>query len=180
MDGPSLRDSAMTGLVLGFFASSWFGGAQERPPDPWRTPLIVGTVASLVVAVGGGVYAWRNWSSSSALGESGAMWRFIIIVWAEVIIAALGAAVLIVRRHTAYLAPWICLVVGLHFLPMAPVLENPSLLLLGGLLIAVAAVTVLVSRRTPIAPSAVTGLCAGLTLLGFATRGLLTASGWSV
>jgi hypothetical protein len=26
------HDAAMTTLILGFFASSWFGWAQERPP----------------------------------------------------------------------------------------------------------------------------------------------------
>jgi len=34
MDMP-LRDAAMTALILGFFASSWFGWAQERPPAAW-------------------------------------------------------------------------------------------------------------------------------------------------
>jgi hypothetical protein len=178
MDGPTVRDSAMIGLVLGFFASSWFGWAQERPPGSWRTPLIVGAALSLAVAVGGGVYAWRNWSASSALGESGAMWRFSVIVWAEFIIAAIGCAVLALRRCAAYFAPWVCLVVGLHFLPMAPVFETPSLLLLGVLLIAVAVIAVAVSRRTAIAPSAITGVCAGLILLSFAARGVLIAGDW--
>jgi hypothetical protein len=31
MDMP-LRDAAMAALILGFFASCWFGWAQERPP----------------------------------------------------------------------------------------------------------------------------------------------------
>jgi hypothetical protein len=38
------RDSAMTALILGFFASCWFGWAQERPPASWRGPLIAGAV----------------------------------------------------------------------------------------------------------------------------------------
>jgi hypothetical protein len=79
MDGPTVRDSAMIGLVL-VFASSWFGWVQERPPGQRRVPLTVGAALSLAIAAGGGVYAWRNWSGSSALDESGAMWRFIIIV----------------------------------------------------------------------------------------------------
>jgi hypothetical protein len=40
---------------------------------------------------------------------------------------------------------------------------------LGALLTAVAVVAVLVSRRTGVAPSAITGAGAGMALLGFAT-----------
>jgi hypothetical protein len=52
MDMP-LRDAAMTALILGFFASSWFGWAQERPPAAWRSPLIAGMVLSLAVSAAG-------------------------------------------------------------------------------------------------------------------------------
>jgi hypothetical protein len=86
--------------------------------------------------------------------------------------------VLALRRRAAYLAPWVCLVVGFHFLPMAPVLEIPSLLLLGVLLIAVAVIAVVVCHRAAIAPSAITGVCAGLILLSFAARGVLIAGDW--
>jgi hypothetical protein len=41
-----LRDTAATAAVFGFFASSWFGWAQEAPPRAWRKPLIVGAVVS--------------------------------------------------------------------------------------------------------------------------------------
>jgi hypothetical protein len=61
------RYGAMSALILGFFASSWFGWAQEKPPPGWRSPLIVGMVLSLIVAAVGAVCAWRNWSSGSAL-----------------------------------------------------------------------------------------------------------------
>jgi hypothetical protein len=32
----------MTALILGFFASSWFGWAQENPPEASRPFLIAG------------------------------------------------------------------------------------------------------------------------------------------
>jgi hypothetical protein len=56
MGQQSLRDSAMTALILEFFASSWFGWAQEHPPEGWRWPLAAGSVASLAVAAIGGIY----------------------------------------------------------------------------------------------------------------------------
>jgi RsiW-degrading membrane proteinase PrsW (M82 family) len=123
----SVRDAAMTALILGFFASTWFGWAQE---------------------------------GSSALGAPGAMRRYGIFVGVEFGVAALGAAMLIRRGHTRNLAPWVCLVVGVHFWPLAPVLRNPSLFLLGGLLVVVAVAAVIVGRRTGLAPSAVTGAAA--------------------
>jgi hypothetical protein len=126
-----LRDSAMSALILGFFASTWLGWAQERPPAGWRGPLIVGSIVSILVAVAGGVLAWRNWFGPSALDEPGAMTRFGIIVGIEFGLAALGAAVLAVRGRSAYTAVWICLVVGVHFWPLAPLLADPSLLVLG-------------------------------------------------
>jgi hypothetical protein len=169
------RDSAMFALILGFFASSWFGWAQERPPPAWRSPLIVGAVLSLVVAVVGAVFAWRNWSGGSALSEPGAMRQYGIIVGMEFGIAAVGAAGIALWRRPEYLAAWICLVVGVHFWPLAPVLKSPSLIVLGALLTVVAVAAVLVSRRTGVAPSAITGVGAGVALLGFAIWGAVSA-----
>lgn len=162
------RDSAMTVLILGFFASCWFGWAQERPPARWRLPLIVGAVLSLLVAAGGGIFAWRNWSAASALSEPDAMRRYLIIVGTEFAVAAAGAAVILLGKHRDYLAPWICLVVGVHFWPMAPVFDSTLLVVLGALLTVVAVAAVLVGRRTALAPSAVTGAAAGACLLGAA------------
>jgi hypothetical protein len=162
------RDGAMSALILGFFASSWFGWAQEKPPPGWRSPLIVGTVLSLIVAAVGAVCAWRNWSSGSALSEPGAMRQYGIIVGVEFGAAAAGAAVISLCGRGEYIAAWVCLVVGVHFWPMAPVLKSPSLVALGVLLAVVAVAAVVVSRRTGVVPSAVTGAGAGAALLGFA------------
>jgi hypothetical protein len=169
------RDAAMTALVLGFFASAWFGWAQENPPSSWRLALIVGGVLSVVVAVFGATLAWRSWSAGSALSEPGAMRSYGIIVGIEFGIAAVGAVVLAALGHSEYLSVWICLVVGVHFWPMAPVLKNPSLIPLGVLMAAVALMAFLVSRRTSLAPSAITGAGSGVVLLGFAIGGAVSA-----
>lgn len=83
-------------------------------------------------------------------------------------VAAIGAAVLLLLRRAGHLAPWICLVVGMHFYPMAPVLENADLYLLGTLLTAVALVSPVVAARRELPASAVTGAGAGPLLLVFA------------
>lgn len=126
----------------------------------WRPGLIAGAVVSLLVAAVGGVYAWRNWSDASALGAPGAMRRYGIIVGVEFAVAGAGAAALSLRRdrrYARYLAPWICLVVGVHFWSLAPVLANPLLYPLGTVLTLIAVAAVLASRRTEVAPSAMTG-----------------------
>jgi hypothetical protein len=171
------RDNAMTALILGFFASSWFGWAQERPPAAWRPLLIAGAVLSIAVAVVGAVLAWQNWSGGSALGEPGAMRQYGIIVGVEFAVAAAGAAGIALWGHSEYIPPWICLVVGVHFVPMAPVLENRSLIALGVLLVAIAVAAVVVAGRTNLAPSALTGAAAGVALLGYATWGAAAAIG---
>ena len=52
-----LRDSAMTTAILSFFASAWFGWAQERPPAAWKAPLITVSIQArpFEVALGSGV-----------------------------------------------------------------------------------------------------------------------------
>jgi hypothetical protein len=57
-----LRDAAATAAIFGFFASAWFGWAQDEPPPGWRKALVAGSILSLLTAVGGGVVTWRNWS----------------------------------------------------------------------------------------------------------------------
>jgi hypothetical protein len=170
-----VRDSAMTALFFGFFASVWLGWAQERPPPAWRRPLIAGAVLSLAVAVVGGLSAWQNWSGASALSEPGAMRRYGIIVGVEFGLAALGAVAIAVWGRREYLAPWVCLVVGVHFWPLAPVLDNPSLVVLGALFTGIAATAVLIARRSALASSAIVGAGAGVALLGYAAWGAVAA-----
>jgi hypothetical protein len=103
------------------------------------------------------------------------MRHYGIILGVEFGVAAAGAAGIALRGRPEYIAPWICLVVGVHFWPMATVLKSPPLIVLGGVLTAVAVVAVLVSRRTGLAPSAITGVGAGVTLLSYASWGAVSA-----
>lgn len=163
-----LRDAVMTAAVLGFFAAAWFGWAQEEPPRAWRIPLSVGSIASLALAVVGGVVAWLEWSSGSVLDDESAFGSYLVIVGVEFGVAAIGSVLLVLLRLSRYLAPWICLVVGVHFYPMAPVLQSGRLYVLATVLTAVAVAAPLLARRAKLLPSAVTGAAAGLTLLVFA------------
>lgn len=173
MGGQPVRDAAMTALILGFFAASWFGWAQERPPAAWRAALVAGAVLSLAVGAAGAVVAWRHWSGASALSEPGAMRQYGIIVGAEFGVAAAGAAAMIFLGRSQYLAPWICLVVGVHFFPMALVLRSPPLFGLGAAMIAVAVAAVLISKSRHLASSAITGAGAGVALLCYASLSII-------
>lgn len=168
-----LRDDAMTALIFGFFASMWFGWAQEKPPPSWRRWLAPAAILSLVVGAAGGYLAWKHWGDGSALSEPGAMRRYGITVGIEFTLAGVGAAILGVRKRQDLIAPWICLVVGVHFVPLAPILQNPMLYVLAALMSVVALAAVPLARRRDLAPSALTGVGAGASLLLFAILSLL-------
>jgi len=52
MGAEFLRDAATTAAVLGFFASAWFGWAQDDPPRSWRRPLVAASVIHLFPLAG--------------------------------------------------------------------------------------------------------------------------------
>ncbi|AHH98037.1 hypothetical protein [Kutzneria albida] len=174
MDHMFLRDGAMTAAILGFFASVWFGWAQERPPAAWKAALITGSVLSVITAISGGILAWQNWHSGSVLANDGAIRAYLIILGIEFGVAALGAVLLVIRRKPEYLAPWICLVVGIHFYPMASVLQYASLYVLATVLTVGALLAVPLARRWNLTISAVTGVGAGSSLLLFAVWSMIT------
>jgi len=169
-----LRDDAMTALIFGFFASMWFGWAQEKPPPSWRRWLALSAILSLVVGAAGSYLAWRHWGDGSALSEPGAMRRYGITVGVEFALAGIGAAILGMRKRQDLIAPWICLVVGVHFAPLAPILKNPMLYALAALMTVVALVAVPLARRRDLAPSAITGVGAGAALLVFAVVSVIS------
>ena len=170
-----LRDAAMTTLIFGFFASAWFGWAQERPPVTWKKWLGIGGGVSLALAAAGGILAWQHWSDGSALSEPGAMRRYGIILGIELAAAALGAAVLGLRGHRELIAPWVCLVVGAHFIPLAGPLQSPILYPLAVVMVLIAVAAVPYARRRDLAPSAVTGGGAGASLFACAAASLVIA-----
>jgi hypothetical protein len=103
-----LRDAAATAAVFGFFASGWFGWAQDDSPKAWRKVLVAGSVLSLLTAVGGGVVAWRHWSGPTVFDADTGR-AFGVVVGIELVLAALGAALLARRRRsdlTPAWAPW--------------------------------------------------------------------------
>jgi hypothetical protein len=70
MTAAFLRDAAATAAIFGFFASAWFGWAQDQPPPAWRKALVAGSILSLLTAAGGGVMTWQNWSGPTVFDRN--------------------------------------------------------------------------------------------------------------
>lgn len=160
-----VRDAAATAAVFAFFASAWFGWAQERPPRTWRTPLAIAAIGSVLVAVLGGVLTWLNWSEGSVFDQDGTPERFGVVVGIEVAAAGIGAVLLSRSGKTELMPAWIALVVGVHFVPLGPLLEYPLVYVTAVAVIAVAVASVPVARSRQVASSAVTGAGTGVVLL---------------
>ena len=132
-------------------------------------------VVALLVAVAGGVQAFRGPSSTGVLHDRQARRRYGVAVEVEFSLAGVGAAVLAVAGQGDFIPVWVCAVVGVHFFPLASLLEDRLLVALGVSVTAVASC----SRRSSRGPGhcdlcsqapALTGVGAGtlLTVFGLA------------
>lgn len=170
-----IRDTAATTVVFGFFASSWFGWAQESPPRGWRKPLIAASVLTLLTAVAGALLTWRYWDDGTAF-DAGTSRRFGIVVGIEFAAAALGAAVLAVRRRRELIPVWIAFVVGVHLFPVASLIGYPVIHVVAALITLASVVAVPIARSRSITPSAVVGAATGAVLLAAALFSLAGAA----
>jgi hypothetical protein len=168
------RDAVATAAVFGFFASAWFGWAQDQPPPAWRRWLVAGSILSLLTAVAGGVLTWRRWTDPTAF-DADTSRSFGIVVGIELVLAGLGAGLLARRRRGDLIPAWVALVVGVHLIPLAWLLQYPLLGLVGALVVLVAVLAVPVARSRSVTVSAVTGLGAGCVLLAAALWSLAGA-----
>lgn len=167
-----VRDAAATALIFGFFASAWFGWAQEKPPPRLRPWLIAGSVASLATAAAGGILMATHWSAGTAFDRDTSI-RFGIVVGVEFALAGLGAAVLAARRRSEYVPVWIAFVVGVHLFPVAVLLHYPLIHVVGALVTVASLVAVPLARARSVPVSAVVGVLTGTVLLVAAWVSLL-------
>jgi hypothetical protein len=127
-DSQFVRDLAVMAMVFGFAAFVWFGWGQEAPPQRWRLLLAIGSGLGLLLAIVGGVLTWRSWGPQSALAAQDARRAFGITCGVEFGLAGLGAGVLGTTKRPQWIAPWVALVVGVHFVPLAYIFGDPGLL----------------------------------------------------
>lgn len=124
-----IRDQAFCIAWFALMGSIWFGWGQEDPVRSWRWRLAIGSVISLGLSAPFIFFLVRNWDEGGALDEN-YLW-FGILVGAEAIIIAVGCFWLWWKQQARWIAWWIALTVALHFLPMAPLLQDWSLAVLG-------------------------------------------------
>ena len=170
---PTGRDRGVTVAVEGFFAFVWFGWGQAAAPSWLVVPLAVAAGLAVLLAVAGVVVTTRSTGRLRVLADPRARRRYGIIVGLEFGLLGAGAAVLGATGHYRWTAVWICFGVGVHFFPLASVLDNRSLRPLGVLLIVVAAAALAAGLAWATAPSTITGVGAGLCLIGFGLATLL-------
>lgn len=164
------RDAAFTAAWFGLMTMVWCGWAQEDPPARLRPWLGAASVAGALLAAGCGYLVVRRWDTASAL-EGRYHW-FGVLVAAEVVIAGVGCLVLARRGRARWFAWWVALVVALHFLPLAVMLGDGGVALVGVALTVALVVVVPRLRRTAGTTSAVVGAVMGTGLL---VAGLLAA-----
>ncbi len=164
MTSEFVRDNAATAAVFGFFASAWFGWAQEKPPTSWRNALAAGSIVSLLIAVAGGILAWRHWEDGTVFDE-GTSRAFGVVVGIEFALAGAGGLVLAMRQRTDIIPTWIALVVGVHLFPVAWLLGIPLIYFVAALVTLAALASVSLARHRGLAISAVTGALVGAVLL---------------
>jgi hypothetical protein len=162
-------------VIFGFFASTWFGWAQEDPPRRWRKFLIAGSVTTVLTAVAGGLLAWRHWSDGTAFDEDTSR-TFGIVVGIEFGAAALGAGLLALRGRRDLMSAWIAFVVGVHLFPVAVIIGYPVIHVVAVLVTAVSLAAVPFARARGITPSAVVGAGSGAALLAGAIFSVIAAA----
>ncbi|HIV57591.1 MAG TPA: hypothetical protein H9902_06500 [Candidatus Stackebrandtia faecavium] len=161
-----VRDHAFTIAWFGLMALVWFGWAQEDPPDKWRPWLGAGSGAAVLIAGPFGYAVALRWNDGSALDGQEPL--FGLIVLAEFVLAGLGCLVLWRRRQTRWMAWWVALIVGLHFVPLAFLLDDLSLIGLSTVQTVGLCVVARRLRGSAGTTSHIVGALMGVTLLVFA------------
>ncbi|MFI7703995.1 hypothetical protein [Nonomuraea sp. NPDC049480] len=158
-----LRDQFFTTAWFGLMAFVWFGWAQEDPPRNWRIWLGAGSVLGVGLAVAFGVLTAANWDQPSAL-EGKYAW-FGVLVAAEVVAAGAGCLVLARRGASRWMAWWVAVVVAAHFLPLALLLNDIGVAVVGVVQLVALSVVVPRLRGSTTLSSRSAGPIMGATLL---------------
>ncbi|MFG3602286.1 hypothetical protein [Micromonospora chersina] len=167
------RQAGLTALYLGVFAAIWFSVPKADPP--LRSLLVVGSVGALLAAAVGAVLVARAGRRPAGERDRAADRRYGLIVAAEVAVGLIGALLLAAAGLTGYLPVLVCAVVGVHFVPLAPVLRDGLLVPLGVAVTLVALAGLVVDLVSGVSAGLVVGTGAGALLLAYAVLGLFRA-----
>ena len=121
-----------------------------------------------------GTQCAQHWSDGTAFDEDTSR-TFGIVVGIEVVLAAVGAAVLRARGNRDVIPAWIAVVVGIHLFPVAAIVGYPLIHVIGALVTAAALAAIPVARSRSLRVSATNGLGVGTALLAGAACCVMTA-----
>lgn len=167
------RQAGLTALYLGVFAAIWFSVPKADPP--LRSLLVVGSVGALLAAAVGAVLVIRAGRRPAGGRDRATDRRYGLVVAAEFAVAVVGALLLAAAGVTGYLPVLICAVVGVHFVPLAPVLNDRLLVPLGVAVTLVALAGLVVDLGWAVPAGLVVGTGTGALLLAYAVLGLFRA-----
>lgn len=167
------RDFVMYAAIFGFFGFCWFGWAQENPPKSWRLWLGILSGLSLLIAIVGGILAFSNWNSGSNLTGSDDFKLFGAVIFAEILLIALGAVALNWKKRADLIAGWTVFVVGSHFIPLAVLFADNWLNLLAAILIFIPILAWSIAQKTTYKVNTLACILAGATIFTFGVRGLI-------
>lgn len=168
-----IRDFAMYTAIFGIMSFVWFGWAQEAPKKSWRKYIGTASVIALITGMAGVYLSVANWNQPSTLTDNDSLMTYIIVFWLEMIIAVIGVIVIFRMKKREYAAPWIALIVGVHFIFLKNVFNDAALYLLAVLMVAAALISPWTARKLGVPYSAVTGISSGVLLFIFAVLGLI-------
>jgi hypothetical protein len=168
-----IRDYTMYAAIFGMFSFSWFGWAQERPKANWRKYIGIASGFALLVCLLGVYLSIKNWNEPSAISDKTSFTIYLITVYVEFFVAGVGAFIFTRQKAKDYIAPWIAFIVGIHFIGLVSVFDDPSLYVLAALLVAVSILAVITAPKLQVASSAITGIGSGTVLFSFAILGLI-------
>ncbi|CAG7605699.1 hypothetical protein ACFPZL_11715 [Leucobacter soli] len=140
------RDLLMTGVIFGVAAFVWSGWAQERPPTHWIWRIVLALLGLGGLALTGISMpaVIRNWTGPTAISFGGTASTIYLTVFALEVVAIVVVAIWATRRRRGDLiAPLVLAVVGIHFIPLAPVFGQPIFAVTGILVTIVAVVAAL-------------------------------------
>lgn len=96
-------------------------------------------MGSLVLAAVSILTVIRHWTSATAIDPRTIGFTvYLVVFWAEVIVAAVFAILAIRAGRSDLVAPMILAVVGVHFLAMVVIFQQPVLYVTGAVLMAIA------------------------------------------
>ncbi len=168
-----IRDFTMYMAIFGIMSFVWFGWAQEAPRKHWRAYIGIASAIALILGLAGVYLSISNWDAESALRNTDALTTYIIVFWLEMIVAVIGVIVMFRMKKREYAAPWIALIVGVHFIFLQQVFNDTALYLLAALMVAAALISPWMARKLDVAYSAVTGISCGVLLFILAVLGLI-------